>query len=223
MDQLEWLWQDMVSWIITLVVAAMLGVARKYRPSVAAPVLYAIIGGGVIFVCLWLPARLDRHLEALEVLTNGRPTRPYFTQTQAAIQDVLQSTKALTVSVQNNDIPAQNVVSQLLVLEESLDPTIEPIHTKRIENANIVGPSGTLSQYWFVDVKRNARPAYILFQIRYADALSNETYSQALFLKFLGSSQAGTFIQQLVNASSDEKTRIERYLMERGIPSLLSD
>ena len=160
----------------------------------------------------------------IEVITDsGQTSRPYFTQTKADIQEVSQGSAALIVSVQNNNSPAQDVVSQLLVLEESLDPTREPIHTKRIENANDVGSSGTLSQYWFVDVKQNARPAFVVFEIRYTDFLRDERYSQALFLKFLGSSQDGTFIQQLSNATSDEKTRMEAYLRVRGIPRLLGD
>ena len=156
------------------------------------------------------------------IADSGQPSRPYFIQIQAEIQEVSQGFHALTVSVQNNGSPAHNVVSQLLALDESLDPTIEPLHTRRLESANAVGPGTTFSQHWFVDIGQNTRPAFIVFEIRYADALTNEAYSQALFLKFLGS-QSGTFIQQLFNASSDEKGRMEAYLGVRGIPRLLGN
>ena len=45
------------------------------------------------------------------IVDSGKPRRPYFTQTQAAIQDVSQVIRALTVSVQNNGSPAEDVVS----------------------------------------------------------------------------------------------------------------
>ena len=227
MDQLSWLWQNIIAqridWILGLVAAALFGVAQNYWPKVVRPVLYATVGGGVVFVVVWLSFVSDRHLQALDALKNDEPTRSYFTQTQAVIQGVGQSSRALTVSVQNSDIPARDVVSQLLVLEESLDPTIEPLHTKRIQNANDIGPKATLSQHWFVNVQPNARPAFVVFQIRYTDVLRNEKYSQAFFLKFLGSSEAGTYLEQLFNASSSEKTRMEHYMSERGIPSLSGD
>ena len=159
----------------------------------------------------------------IEVIADsGQPSRPYFTQTQAAIQDVSQGIRVLTVSVQNNDRSAQDVVSQLLALDESLDPTIGPLHTQRLESANPIGRGAIFSQHSFVDIKQNTRPAFVVFEMRYTDTLTNETYSQALFLKFRGS-QGGMFIQQLFDAGANEKSRIEAYLMARGIPRLLGD
>ena len=220
-----WSWQ--IFWeefslpvLVASVIISVLGMALKWawthgRKVISWSVLWLMVVTflGLIFMMLQ-PSR------SVGVVLDSGIRRPYFTQTQAAIQDVSPGIRALMVSVQNNDSPAEDVVSQLLVLEESLDPTIEPLNTKRVENANPIGPGGTLSQYWFVDVKKNARPAFVVFEIRYTDALRNETHSQALFLKFLGSSQDGIFIQQLSNATSDEKTRMESYLMERGIPTL---
>ena len=182
--------------------------------------LYAIVGGVVAFICMSLFVQIRLQREISEKLASERPTRPYFTQTQTAIQNVSPGIRILPVSVQNNDVPAKDVVSQLLVLEESLDPTREPLHTKREEPANAVGPRGIFSHYWSAQIRQLIRPTFIVFQIRYTDALSNETYSQTLFLKFLGAAQDGTFFQQLFNASSDEKTRMERYMRERGIPML---
>lgn len=197
-----------------------LGVLKLYWPSVTDVLLYAIVGGVVTCICMLLLNQTRWQTEIWEKFANERPTRSYFTQVKAEIQNVSQSILILTVSVQNNDVPAKDVVSQILVIEESLDPTGEPLLKRRLEEANPVGPRGVFSHYWPVKVGRNARPAFVMFQIRYTDALSDKTYSQDLFLKFLGASQDGTFIQQLFNANSDEKTRMERYVRERGIPTL---
>ena len=125
------------------------------------------------------------------------------------------------MSVQNNDIPAENVVSHLLILDYSLDSRTAPLYTKREESANPVGRSAILSQHGGpIAIPPNARPAFVVFQVRYTNALSGEMHSQILFLKFLGTSQDGTFIQELFNASSDEKIKIRRYMEKRGILAL---
>ncbi len=145
--------------------------------------------------------------------------RPYFTQTQAKIETLLDG-NALIVSVENNDVEAKDVVTQLLVFPESLDPTIEPLHMERIEAANPAGPHSPLSQFWMVKIKPDMRPAFVVFQIRYIGALNDKTYLQSFFLEFSGVPQDGIYIEQLLNATKDEKTRIESYMKERGIPSL---
>jgi len=228
MEQIfAWLLQEIAAhWIIVALGAGStvgLKILKRYWPSVVTDVLlYAIVGGIVTFICILLLAQTRLQTETLEQFASERPTRPYFAQTQATIQNLPQGTHThtLTLSVQNNDVPAKDVVSQLLVLEASLDPTRGPLFAQRKEEANPVGPRSIFSRFLPVTVKRSTRPAFVVFQIRYTDALSNETYSQSLFLKFLGGFQDGIFNQQLFNASSDEKTRMERYLRERRIPTL---
>ena len=158
---------------------------------------------------------------ALDKLVNYRPTRPYFTQAQGAIRRMSKGIYYLTVSMQNNEIVAENVISHLLILDGSLHSNIGPIHSRRIENANPTGSKAILSHHhWPFNFKRNARPKFAVFQVQYTNPLSNETYSQALFLKLHRSPQGGTFIQQLFNASSDEKSKIEKYMKNRGISKL---
>ena len=231
-----------------------MGVIKRRLDTWAAPVLYGVVGGGVIFICLSLASLSNQHMEKLErvggeqiealervgdnqvsaleelsdkqgtildELIRANPTKPYFTQTLAKIYSVSDGTAYLTVSVQNNAIPAENVVSHLLILREDLNVNAGPLHSNRIESANPIGPGGTHSHHWGpFNVPANALPLFIVLQIRYVHALSNETYSQVLYLKFRGSSQDGTFIEQLFNASSDEKARVERYMEKRGISKL---
>ena len=217
--------QDIFSYIIAHRVISFLtfifgsgvifSILKKWWEPVAAPVFYAIVSGGVIFICVWLLIQSDRQF------VNDKSSRPYFSTAGSDIQKLFQGSWILTVSVQNNDIPAQDVSSQLLVLPESLDPTKAPLFTNREESANPIGPRMIFNHRWWpITVNRNTLPAFIVFQIRYSDSLSNETFSQAFYLKFLGTSQDGTFIQQLMNADSYEKTRMERYMKERGIPML---
>ena len=151
-------------------------------------------------------------------------TRPYFTKSHSAIGNISTDDRAkvfiLTVSVQNNNRPAKNVISQLMLLDERLDPTIEPLRTRRVENANDIGRFQILSQHTPVTVRATTRAAFVVFEIGYTDALTNETYSQLWFMKFQGASRDGTFIQQLFEASYDERTRIESYIEQRNIPTL---
>ena len=147
-------------------------------------------------------------------------TRPYFTKSQSVINVVSANLTTLTVSVQNNNKPAKNVINQLMLLDERLDPTIKPLRTRRVENANDVGRFQLLSQHTPVRVKSNTRAAFVVFEIRYADALTDEIYSQIWFMKFQGASRDGTFIQQLFEASYDERERIESYIEQRKIPML---
>ena len=191
------------------------GILKKWWDPVASTVFYAIVGGGVIFICMWLVTQSDRQF------ANDRASRPYFSHSQGKIYQLSKVGQVLTVSVQNNDTLAQDVVTQLIVLEESLDPTKGPIHIKEIKNANPVGPSEILYQHWGpIEAKLLGQPAFVVFQIRYTDTLTNETYSQSFFLKFLGTTKDGTFINQLMNANTYEKARMERYINEPRISTL---
>ena len=245
---------DVIPFAALLGGGAVIGAIKKLRTAWGAPLLYGVVGGGVIFICLSLVSLSNRHMEtleriggeqieelertgdkqtkALEELSNeqgeilnelirANPTRPYFTQTLAEIYKVSEGTRYLTVSVQNNNISAENVVSHLLVLEEALKSNAETLHSSRVEIANPIGSGGTHNHHWGpVNVPPNARPAFVVLQVQYSHALSNALYSQSLFLKFRGTSQDGTYIEQLFNATSDEKTKIMRYMEKRGISAL---
>ena len=159
-------------------------------------------------------------IKVLDELAKANPTRPYFTQSLASIYKSSSDKIYLTVSVQNNNVPAEDVVSHLLVIEEALDANSGPLHSNREESANPVGPGGTHSHHWGpVNVPPNAHPAFIVLQVQYTNALNGDKFSQALFLMFHGS-QDGTFITQLYSATSDQKAKIERYMEKRGISSL---
>lgn len=244
---------------------AVIGAVKKFRDAWGAPLLYGVAGGGVIFICLWLPVQLNQHFgedkrigdeqtaalerianeqrktlarltakqtaasgeiareqkEILVILAKGIPTRPYFTPTTAKIYKISEGKIYLTVSVQNNEVPAENVVSHLLVINEALDQRKAPLHSNRMESANAIGPGGTHGHHWGpVTVPKSARPAYVVFQMRYTHALSDEEYRQVLFLRFQGASETGNFIMTLFNAISDEKKRIEKYMSRRGIAKL---
>ena len=221
----------------------MIAAVKKFRDAWGAPLLYGVVGGGVIFICLSLVSLSNQLMEKLErigseqteafekladqqelllsQLADANPIRPYFAQSLAKIYKSSLGKIFLTVSVQNNKVPAEGVVSHLLVLKEALDANSGPLHSNREESANPIGPGGTHSHHWGpVNVPPNARPAFIVFQVRYTNALSGEMHSQILFLKFLGTSQDGIFIQELFNASSDEEIKIRRYMVKRGILAL---
>ena len=159
--------------------------------------------------------------ETLDSLAKAMPTRPYFTMTDAHIYKVSSGQFYLTISMQNNTIPTENLTSQLMVIKEDLDPRSWPLHSKTARSANPVGPGATYSHHWGpVRVPPNARPAFVVFQVQYTDALSGEVFLQDLFLVFRGASENGTFIQQLFNATNDQKVKMQIYMERRGISQL---
>ena len=158
---------------------------------------------------------------------NIESERPYFTKSRTSIYRVTTvdgkktSNWFLTVTVQNNDKPAKNVINQVLILGNKMDPTVRPLRTRRVRNANDIGRFQTLSHHEPVTVGSNTRPAFVIFEIKYADALSDESYSQIWFMKFAGS-RGGTFTPTLFEATQDQRTKIEAYIRQRNIPMLAS-
>ena len=194
-----------------------------------APALYAIVGGVMIFFCLWLAGELRQQTKELQKLTNEHQTRqfegdrsprPYFTHIDSVVRKDEQGTGMLMLATVNNDVPVRGVVSQILVLDESLDPTKEPVRTKRVEGANPVGPHGMLTHYVPVPVEPDTPHLFIAFHMRYIDALSNKPYSQAFFLEWTGVRPDGNFIPHPFGTSKQKKTRIEQYIKDRRIPML---
>ena len=131
--------------------------------------------------------------EALEKLAGGVPTSPLFVQTNAEIRN-FTGRQLLTVAVRNNAVQAKDVVSRILVLDKDLDLTRGPIYPSMPEkSANDIGPRGPYSHHLSIRIKKNTRPFFVVFQIQYANSQRDETFSQAWFWRFKGSSQDGTF------------------------------
>ena len=73
---------------------------------------------------------------------------PYFALEVAKIQTPSPGTHFLTVGVLNDsDIEATDVVTRLLVLKDSLNPTQAPILQELIEEANPVSPGKPVAQH----------------------------------------------------------------------------
>lgn len=149
--------------------------------------------------------------------------RPYFTQVQAQISPVKGANPPLTfltMSVQNNDRPVRNIVHQLLVLDNRLDPMLPPLVRRWVDNANERGRFQNLSQHSAVKVGRNTKSAFVVFEIKYEDASTGQMYSQRWFMKFGGSTRDGTFITTLFDVDQHERAKIESYIKQRGIPTI---
>lgn len=239
MDFLSAVWATIVAHWVNLTISAGGGVllvwARKHWDSVVVPALYAIVGGGMIFFCLWLAGELRQQTKELQKLTKEdrpasgpfdevRSPRPYFTYIGSMVgKDTRKDSPdagVLLVSMVNNDIPVKDVASQIVVLEEPFDSTRDPVHTRRVEGANPIGPHGALNHRAPVSIAPNAPELFVAFQLRYTDALSDKTYSQDLFLVFTGVEPDGTFVPQLFNISNQQKERMEQYIREKKIPML---
>ena len=192
--------------------------AWKRSPQIVYGIVFGIVLWGMVFILLGF---------SLSVLQLNRPiesARPYFTSSKTSISPALVDDgaraffTALEVSVRNNDRPAKNFVSQMLILDERIDSTIQPLHSGRIKNANDIGRSQTINHRVTGHVRLNSRSAFIVFEIKYADVLTDKNYSQIWFLKFTRSLQDGKLIWSFFEAKYGERTKIETYIEQRDIP-----
>ena len=76
MEQVSW-WQGFFApsiWDIIPLVGlvgggAVITVIKKVRDTWGVPLLYGIAGGGIVFICLWLPIQLNQHFEGMKRLS----------------------------------------------------------------------------------------------------------------------------------------------------------
>ena len=186
-----------------------------------------IIFWGVVWLMTFLAIGLV--LAALQSQGPTESTRPYFTKVQSKIYQVTTTSggkhplTVLTVGVQNNEVPARNVVSQLMIFDRRLDPTSPPLRTQRFASANDIGRFQNHAQHTPVSVGRNTKAAIVVFEVKYDDTLSGQAYSQIWFMKFGGSTRVGNFVPDLFDADQHERTKIESYIRQQGIPMLRAE
>lgn len=198
-----------------------------------------VLIGLTVWLVTWLPMQIDQSFEkhttavnqlatALEEHTEklaaipyepmGTPARPYFTLMQAVVSDDGNGTGELSLSVKNNEVPAEDVVSHLLVVSKTLNSGKGPLHSSRSELANPIGGSGSHRHYWSdIRIVPDIDPAFVVLQLQYSHAFSGDKFSQIYFMVFSGSSEDGSYKKNLNNANRDQKVAIVRYLEKRGI------
>ena len=98
----------------------------------------------------------------------------------------------------NNGPLVEDVVSRLLLIEETLNHTKGSLHKKRFDSANAVGPGGAFDRQLDINVTPNMPPAFLVFQIKYTDPLRKETHSQQYFFEYLGENQTETLRQNFM-------------------------
>lgn len=231
MWNLQPLWNEftphalLASLIMSALGAGVVIIARLAWKRLPKAVFWGLMG---IFTWLVLFAAIQYSISILHAIKPIESARPYFTKVQSKIYQVSTTSgkkhplTVLTVSVQNNNVPARNIVSQLMILDRRLDPTSRPLRTRRVANANEIGRFQNLSQHTPVNVGRNTKAAFVVFEIKYEDA-SSQTYSQKWFMKFEGSTRIGNFFPELFEADQNERFRIEAYIRQRSIPRLSTE
>lgn len=152
----------------------------------------ALIGGAIFIL-----------LTVLSHLFPGENNRSYLVRSKAIIQSPSEHNHflldpeqnyVLIVSVKNDGTrKAKDVITRLLGLEESLDPSTAPLHEAIIREANPVEVGRTLNRYSFLKIGPSTHPFLVVFQVQYADGKSGKTYLQSFFLKFRGSRQDGSY------------------------------
>ena len=182
----------------------------------------------VFWMALWVSAFAAIQVGAFLMQLNPAvdSARPYFTKSKSKIlsfsNDAIRGTLEMTIvaSVKNNDRPASNYISQIMILDTRLDPTVAPLKTGRIRNANDVGRFQTLNHRARVKVDGIVQSSYIVHEIKYSDALSGEIYPQIWFMKMVWSLRGGKLSSSLFEARYDERTKMEEYIEQRKIPTL---
>lgn len=210
-------------------VGFMIWLAAKSKTSF----LWAIAGGVITFFLVSLIGQLNQQnanldklanvqIKILEEFTNANkiPARPYLTLTKAKIHKDSYGKFYLKMSVKNNSVLVDNVISRLLVLDTSLNQTKGPQHRKTFGSANALGPGEGFDRQLDVNVTQSMRPAFVVFQLKYTDSSKKESYTQDFFFEFFGVHPDGTFKMNLSDAGLSRKARIKRYMKEYGVPEL---
>ena len=166
---------------------------------------------------------------ALSILQVNKPissARPYFKKVKSRLSPTLTKdrTKALytelQISIRNNDRPARNFISQLVVLDGQLNPNSGPLMRRRLEFVNDIGEHQFLNRKTRVAFHLKNRKTFVMYEIRYVDVFTDKVYPQIWFVKFTGLLPDRRSVVELVGISKDEKTKIEAYIRDREVPML---
>ena len=161
-------------------------------------------------------------LQVPEQFAYSRVARPYLTLVNAEVFKNDKSTEEFSVSMQNNsDLPAEDVVGQLVLIPDSSDMDVPPIIGEKLTTSSM-GPRGPQRRLWMdVYLQPNTRPAFIVFQMKYNGPLSNKLYSERSYHKFLGwPAEDESFERKLVGTTVDENNWIEEFIKKHEVPML---
>ena len=178
MEFLEWLFMEwfgqLLLWILFAGGAIVIKKLKPYQatvseyfPTFIKATLFAIF----IIVAFNVLHKLN---ETLDATASKESTRPYFSQVDAAIQSISKESHFLLIGLKSNDRTAENVVKQILLIEESLDPTIEPLLTERKELAGPIGPNSEFNLSVPFEIRKQNGTKLLFIVIQY---LSKSFYS----------------------------------------------
>ena len=133
----------------------------------------------------------------------------------------------LAFAIRNNDVPVAGMVHQVLVLDTQLNPFSELLLKKRTSEANDMAAGQGVE--FFVDLDGfSLTPfiassgivfAYVVYEIKYTNALTGGPHSQVWFLRLAGQSVT-TGLPGVFGASADERELMGVYLRQRNVPML---
>lgn len=146
--------------------------------------------------------------------TQRQADRPYFS-VKSSPQVELQ--KGVTFEFEFTNVgkhAAANLVSNTYVFDQNLD--VKPLHVDEYALINDI-PRETMTRLMIQldnqeieHTDKEVRPQYLVIHLSYADPVINQTYQQALFIKWAGIIDGKA--QPLVYAQANEKDKILNYL-----------
>jgi len=162
-------------------------------------------------------AALYKQAEAVKAAvesTKRSLSRPYFTQTSAAIEQAKDLSTGRDVGhfivlrlINTQQSPAKNIGGRLIILDAKARPSDPPIHDSPFQFPNEVGQSGPLRLSTPLSIPRDTGPALVFLLLRYDDAFTGSDYRQYWYLVW-GGAKDGRFFNDLSNASDTEKNHI---------------
>ena len=223
-------WSAWAWWIIALGLTPALALPRLYdhrkslmawlkRNKFSSIIVVVVVLISIVLIIVKL-FNMNVLTQIPEKLADDRPVKPYLTLMGAEVRGDDQGEEEFSVSLQNNsDIPAEEVISQLILIPDFLNLAVPPIIGDKM-TTNSMGPHGPQLRQWMgVQLKPGTNPAFIMFQIKYSSPLSNKLYSGRFYHKFLGwPAEDESFERKLVGTNMDEDDWIEEYIKKHEIP-----
>ncbi|MCY3728725.1 MAG: hypothetical protein OXF97_07000 [Nitrospira sp.] len=183
-------------------------------------VLYFVASTYAAFIGLALLNLTEQHTDILEHLQASHSEQAGFTYVGSDIQKQPDGRYSFILRTQYHGAIASDIVSQTLVFEHSLNSMKEPLHRVKEYPANPMGAGIVFQRVQDIAIYPIEGPIFVMHQMQYTDAITNKQGVNAMFLKALVKESKTKYEPHLWHATADEKTRMKRYVKDRGIPIL---
>ena len=148
-----------------------------------------------------------------------RQPPPYFTNTVSQVHKQATDDYYVAISARNTNGMAREMVSQVVVTDQTLDPRHDAILNDNVDPYPYASPQGPQAEITFVgtglDKSDVTQPLFVAVWLHYTDARNSQACTQSNYYAFPGLKPTGNMRWRLRMAQPEEAQRIEAYLTEQ--------